>query len=131
MPYFVIFPIYVALFAGGLLLGTALICFARTRRYAGFVISGTLGTLPTFIISNVLFWSAFVGIAILLKIPAEHFKDSHLVNAGAGILLIITLVGGLIVANLIGCISGFLAGCWFFAMLNKRWAVKHDAANRN
>jgi hypothetical protein len=124
MPYFVICPIYAALVAFGLLLGLGLLCSARTRRYAGFILSGTIGTFPGFIIANLLCWVVFFGVAVVLKIPMEHFKDSEIALGMAGIFLIIVLVGGLIVANILGCGSGFLAGCWLFAKIRRRLSNK-------
>jgi hypothetical protein len=120
MPYFVICPIYAVLVVMGLLLGLGLLFFARTRRFSGFILSGTVGTFPGFVVGNLLFWAIFVGIAMLLKIPIEHFKDSQVVGGVAGILLIIVLVGGLAVANILGCGSGFLVGCWLFAKIKRR-----------
>jgi hypothetical protein len=95
MPYFVICPIYAVLVAAGLLPGLGLLCFARTRRYSGFVLCGTVGTFPGFVLGNLLFWAVFFGIAVLLKIPVEHFQSSHLVIGTAGIFLIIVLIVGL------------------------------------
>ena len=124
MPYFVICPIYAVLVASGLLLGLGLLCFARTRRYSGFVLCGTALTFPGFVLGNLLFWGVFVRIAVLLKIPVEHFQNSHLVVGTAGIFLIIVLIVGLAVANVRGCSSGFLVGCWLFAKIRKRLSKK-------
>jgi len=121
MPYFFIFPIYAILLAGGLLLGLGFLCFARTRPAAGFVLSGTFGTFPGFVIGNVLFWAVFVGATMLLKIPVEHFKDSDLAGVIAGIILIALMVGGLALANVLGCILGFFAGCWIYGKVRERW----------
>ena len=124
MPYFVICPIYAVLVAGGLLLGLGLLCFAQTRRYSGFALCGTAGTFPGFVLGNLLFWAVFIGIAAFLRIPLEHFKDSSFVMYPAAIFLIIVLIVGLAVANILGCGSGFLAGCWVFAKIRRRFSKK-------
>lgn len=122
MPYFFILPIYAILVAAGLLLGLGFLCFERTRAFSGFILSGTFGTFPGFVIGNILFWAVFVGIAMLLKIPVEHFKDSDVVGGIAGLILLIVMVGGLVLANILGCISGFFAGCWTYAKVRERWS---------
>ena len=124
MPYFVICPIYAAFVVGGLLLGLGLACSARTRRFSGYVLCGTAGTLPGFVVGNLLFWWGFLGIAVLLKIPADHLPDSGLIKGIGGVFLIVVLVGGLVLANILGCCSGFLAGCWLFAKIRRRLSNK-------
>ncbi len=121
MPYFFILPIYAILLAAGLLLGLGFLCFARTRPISGLILSGTFGTLPGFVIGNILFWAVFVGVAMLLKIPVEHFKDSDVAGGIAGFALIFFMIGGLALANVLGCVSGFFAGCWAYAKVRKRW----------
>ena len=121
MPYFFILPIYAILLAAGLLFGLGFLCFARTRSISGFILSGTFGTLPGFVIGNILFWAVFVGFAMLLKIPVEHFKDSDVAGGIAGLILLSVMVGGLALANVLGCVSGFFAGCWIYAKVRERW----------
>ena len=128
MPYFVICPIYAVLVVGGLILGLGLLCFARLRRYAGFILCGTAGTFPGFLIGNLLFWVAFIGLALLLKIPVDRFGDSDFIKVIGGWFLIVVMIGGLAIANILGCGLGFLFGCWLFAKNKKRSAKKSDPA---
>jgi hypothetical protein len=124
MPYFIIFPIYVVLVVLGLLLGLGLLFIPRLRQYSGIVISGTIGTFPGFAIGNLLFWVIFIGIARILNIPIEHFKDSQAIVGSASIVLLIALIGGLAGANILGCGAGFIAGSWLFVKIRKKFSNK-------
>jgi ABC-type antimicrobial peptide transport system permease subunit len=122
MPYFFIFPVYVGLVSLGILAGLVLLFFQRTRSLSGYVFSGTAGTLPGFIIGNLLFWVLFIGVLRLLKGPIDRLPDTDFVRSLGGRILILMMIGGLALANILGCGIGFFSGCWIYRKIKKRKA---------
>jgi hypothetical protein len=108
-----ILPVYAGLFACGLLAGLVL-RLLDSRRTAGFVWAGTLGTIPGFALANVLFWALFDSVAALGRLLLGHFGGPEGLHQAAAILLTLFMIGGLLAANIIGCGLGFLVGCLLY-----------------
>jgi hypothetical protein len=111
MPYFIICPIYAVMFLGLLLLAGVLAFTKQFRRWSSYLVAGALGTLPGFIIGNVLFWLIAWGFFTVLQKPLQQVS-SDVVNGAAAMGLVIVFVGGLGLANVAGCAAGFLGGIW-------------------
>jgi len=124
MPYFFIFPVYVGLVGLGILAGIILLFFQRTRPLSGYVFSGTAGTFPGFIIGNLLFWVLFIGVLRLFKGPIDRLPDSDFIRTLGGGILILIIIGGLALANILGCGFGFFSGCWIYRKIKKRKSNK-------
>lgn len=124
MPYFFILPIYLGLFFLFLMIGVVLLFIPRLRKFSGYILSGTVGTFPGFVLLNILFWIVLVGIAALIKVSVGDLLDHEVVGASLGLGLILFIVVGLSLANIIGCSGGFLAGMWIYRFIQKRRAGK-------
>ncbi len=120
MPYFFILSVYIGLLSLGIIVGIILLFFQRTRSLSGYIFSGTAGTLPGFIIGNLLFWLLFIGALQLFKEPIHRLPDSDFVRTVGGGFLILLMMGGLALANILGCGLGFLSGCWIYGKIKKR-----------
>jgi len=120
MPYFSLCPVYIGLVGLGILGGIVLLFFQRIRPLSGYVLSGTAGTLPGFIIGNLLFWVLFIGVFRLFKGPVDRLPDSDFIRTLGGGILILFIIGGLALANILGCGFGFFSGCWIYRMIKKR-----------
>jgi hypothetical protein len=120
MPYFFICPIYVGLVGLGILGGIVLLFFQRTRPLSGYVLSGTAGTLPGFIIGNLLFWVLFIGVLRLFKGPIDRLPDSNFIRTLGGGILILIIIGGRALANILGCGFGFFSGCWIYRKIKNK-----------
>jgi len=105
MLYFIIFPIYALLFMGFLLLSVIVLFIKPLRQWSSYLVFGALGTLPGFVIGNILFWLIVWGLLSLLHESAQEIT-SDIAKAVA----IICFVGGLAVTNIVGCTAGFLGG---------------------
>jgi hypothetical protein len=124
MPYFIICPIYAAMFVGMLLLAVALAYTKQFRSCSSYLVAGALGTFPGFIIGNVLFWLVAWGLLTLLQKPLQQV-NSDIANGAAAVGLVVSFVGGLAVANVAGCAVGFLAGIW----IRSKFRRQHSAPN--
>ena len=126
MPYFIICPIYAILFTGGIFLGLGFWVRPSTRPYSGIVLSGTLGTIPGFIVGNILFWAISIAILWLIYFPLKFLETAlpenifKIIELVVGIPGLIALAAGLLFANIIGCLAGFLAGCYLIDYMRQR-----------
>lgn len=111
MPYFIICPIYAAIFVGLLLLAGVLAFTKQFRRWSSYLVAGALGTLPGFIVGNVMFWLAAIGVMAVLRKPLD-LVESELGSGTATVGLILFLGGGLVFANIAFCALGFMGGFW-------------------
>ena len=78
MPYFIICPIYALLFTGLMLLSIVLLFIKRLRHWSSYIVLGTLGTIPGFIVGNILFWLLLFGVASLVQKPVQQISSSVL-----------------------------------------------------
>lgn len=111
MPYFIICPIYALLFIGLMLVSVVLLFIKRLRHWSSYVALGAVGTIPGFIIGNVLFWLLLFGVASVVQKPMQQISSSVL-DGVAAVGLVLFFVGGLAVANIGGCAAGFLGAVW-------------------
>ena len=119
MPYFIICPIYALLFVGLMLLSVVLLFIKPLRQWSSYLALGTLGTFPGFILGNVLFWLVAWGLLTILQKPAQQIT-SDIAKGAAAVTTVICFVGGLAVANLVGCAAGFLGGVWIRSKFRRR-----------
>jgi hypothetical protein len=119
MPYFFIGPIYAILLVGLFALSLVLFCFRRSRHLSSYVAVGALGTFPGFVVGNLLFWLVLFAVASIVKKPLDQIS-SEVVHGVAAVGLVVFVVGGLAVANIGGCLAGFLAGVWVRRKLRRK-----------
>jgi hypothetical protein len=119
MPYFFICPIYVLLVLGLLALAVGVRFTDKYRNYSGHIIFGVIGTFPGFVLGNVIFWALFVGSVLLLKkAPIDFSGDVTKTAAALGLAGL--FLGGLALANVVGCLGGFLVGFLFRSRTKKK-----------
>ncbi len=121
MPYFFIFPAYLLLFIGLLAVSLVFWFIRELRRWSSYIFWGALGTLPGFILGNVLFWLVAWGLLTLGQKSAPEIS-SDIAKGVATATVIIAFVGGLVIANVGGCVVGFCGGLWLRALFRKRKA---------
>ena len=107
MPYFFILPVY-----GTLLVMLALAAWLtrlspQLRWASGYLIGGTIGTLPGFVLTNGIVTLA----GILPALVAERCALPECLRQACGILAAVTLMLGPFAASTAGIALGFLAGC--------------------
>ena len=119
MPYFIICPIYALLVVGFMLLSLVLLFIKRLRHWSSYVALGTLGTIPGFVIGNVLFWLVLFGVASLIQKPMQQISSSVL-DGVAAVGVVLFFVGGLALANIGGCAAGFLGGVWLRSKFRRK-----------
>jgi len=119
MPYFFILPIYALLF-GGLLMVSIALCFTkRFKHWSSYIAIGALGTFPGFIIGNILFWLVTWGLLTLFHKPMQQMT-SDIAHGVETVAVVIFFIGGLSLANIGGCIAGFLGGVWIRSKFSKK-----------
>jgi hypothetical protein len=111
VPYFFILPIYVLILLGLLLASGTLLLIKPLRHWSSFVAVGALGTLPGFVLGNLIFWLITWAVFSLLQRPFQQVA-SDVVKGVAGVAGILFLMVGLALANIVGVIAGFLGGVW-------------------
>ena len=119
MPYFIILPVYALLLAFLAAASVVARCVESWRPASGYIVGGTVGTLPGFIVANVV-----VTLAGLLPVlVAQHFTPPQwLQQAGAVVVAAILLIGPF-VASAIGVVLGFAAGVFFVFRRRRRRAA--------
>src|SRR6266702_3144066 len=122
MPYFIICPIYALLFFGLLFASGVLLFIKPLRRWSSYLAVGTLGTFPGFILGNVIFWLIAWGLLTILQKPVQQLT-SDIANGVAAVATVIFFVGGLAVANIGGCVAGFLGGVWIRSRFRRKDAA--------
>ncbi|MGF1678624.1 MAG: hypothetical protein ACFCUX_05450 [Candidatus Methylacidiphilales bacterium] len=131
MPYFLIVPIYLLLVAAWIGLGFICWLVPRTRSLSGWIWSGTAGSLPGWLVANFLFWLILVLVFLLLKAPLESLNPSDGLSAAFGGMALIAVVVGLALTNVLGCVLGFIGGCFLYGWLTGRnlWGqrVRNDS----
>jgi len=130
MPYFFICPLYALLFMALMLVSLVLLFIRSWRQYSSYVFFGALGTLPGFIFGNVVFLLVAWGMLAIHQKPMSQVT-SDIAQGIATFNLIIFFVSGLAIANLGGCVAGFLGGIWIRSMFRKKiQANPASASNR-
>jgi ABC-type antimicrobial peptide transport system permease subunit len=122
MPYFIICPIYALLFVGLLLVSAVLFFIKSTRSWSSYIACGAAGTIPGFILGNILFWLVAWGLVDLMLKPIHQIL-SDIMNGAAAPVVILLFVGGLAVANIGGCVAGFFAGVWVRSKFRRKSAI--------
>jgi hypothetical protein len=108
MPYFFIVPAYVLLL---LVLGIAAFVARMSPGLRGsnsYIIGGMIGTLPGFIVANVLVTLA----GILPAVIADQFSLPDGLKQVCGVFAGVALLLGPFIASAVGVVFGFLGGCW-------------------
>lgn len=107
MPYFIILPAYVILL---LLLGIAVVTtrmIPQLRWTSGYLVSGMVGTLPAFLLANVIITLA----GILPLWLTRQFEPPEWFQQVCSMVSIIALMIGPFVASTVGILLGFASGC--------------------
>jgi hypothetical protein len=118
MPYFIICPIYAVLFVGLLFVSCVLLFIKPLRRWSSYLAVGAVGTLPGFILGNVIFWLVTWGLLTIAHKPLQQLS-SDIANGVAAVVVVVFFVGGLAIANIGGCVVGFFGGVWLRAKLRR------------
>ena len=72
---------------------------------------GAVGTLPGFLVANLLFWVLLFAFAFLLKKPMDQIWQSEGRDPATHVFAV-AIVVGLACANFVGCASGFFVSVW-------------------
>lgn len=106
MPYFIILPAYVLLICGLSIAAVATRFVPQARPASGYIVGGTLGTIPGFILANVIVISAGLLPAwASQKVTLPQWLESAMaIFAGAVLLL------GPFAASAVGVFVGFALG---------------------
>jgi len=116
MPYFIILPAYVVLLAALVVAATAARLVPSLRSTSGYIVGGTVGTLPGFIVSNVI-----VTLAGLLPVfAAQKVTLPEWVHQAGAFLAVAILFIGPFVASAAGVVLGFIAGVYFVFRRRRR-----------
>ena len=109
MPYFIILPVY-ALLILGLTIAVVVSRFVpRLRPASGYVIGGTVGTLPGFLLANVV-----ITLAGLLPVwVGQNMAMPPWLQDASKFFVAVVLLIGPFVASAIGVLIGFAAGLYF------------------
>ena len=108
MPYFFILPAYIALAFVLIASGVAVRYVPRWKFASAYLIGGALGTLPGFVIANVIVMlSGVIPVILSEKITLPHLLQQIGGFVVAGILLI-----GPFIASAVGIAGGFFAGVY-------------------
>ena len=83
MPYFIICPIYALLFVGLLLVSAVLFFIKSTRSWSSYIACGAAGTIPGFILGNILFWLVAWGLVNLMLKPIHQILSDIMNGAAA------------------------------------------------
>jgi hypothetical protein len=108
IPYFFILPAYFLLL---LILGTAAFVTRMNPKWRparGYIHGGMIGTVPGFIVANLL----VTVVGIFPAVIAEHFSLPEGLKQVCGVLAGVALLLGPFVASAAGVVLGFLSGCW-------------------
>jgi ABC-type antimicrobial peptide transport system permease subunit len=119
MPYFIICPVYALLVIALLLVATVLFFFKKFRFLSSYILCGTIGTFPGFVIGNVVFWLIVAGVATLLQKPMQQVTSDLAKGVAAGGFILL-FIGGLALANISGFVAGFFGGIWLRWKFSKR-----------
>jgi hypothetical protein len=126
MPYFIICPIYAVLFVGLILISLALLFIKELRHWSSYVACGAVGTIPGFILGNILFWVIALGVLQIFQKPMQQITSDIAVGA-ATITVIIFFIGGLAIANIAGCAVGFVGGLWIRHKFRRKNTGQHES----
>lgn len=111
MPYFFILLVYALLFVSLIFLSVVLLFIKRLRHWSSYVALGAVGTFPGFVVGNFLFWLLLFELGPILQKPMQQVSSSVIKDV-VGIGMVLVSLGGLAVANIGGCVAGFLGGAW-------------------
>jgi hypothetical protein len=119
MPYFFIVPAYVLLVVGMTVLAVVARFVPRLRPTSGYVAGGAVGTLPGFVVANVL-----ISIAGLLPVwAAQHVSLPEWLHNVLKVFVAAVLLIGPFVASLLGVALGFAGGiCYVWLRRRKKHA---------
>lgn len=118
MPYFFILPVYAVLLVFLLIAAVVARCVEGWRPASGYIIGGTVGTLPGFIVANVIV--TLVG--ILPVLVAQHLTLPEWLQKAGAVIVAAILLAGPFIASAIGVILGFVAGIFFVFRRRRRYA---------
>ena len=119
MPYFIILPAYVFLL---LVLATAAIIarfVEKWRPASGYIVAGTVGTLPGFLIANVL----VTVIGLLPVIITHNSSPPDWLHQTASVVSLGALMIGPFLASAVGVLLGFAAGAYFVFRRRRKHAA--------
>ena len=119
MPYFIILPAYVALLLFLIVAAVVTRCVASWRAASGYIVGGTVGTLPGFIIANVIVTLA----GILPVLLTQKISPPPWLQQVVAIIVGFILILGPFVASAIGVALGFAAGAFFVFRRRRRRAA--------
>lgn len=108
MPYFFILPAYIALALALIVLGMVVRYIPRWQFASVYLLSGALGTLPGFLIANVIVMLAGVIPVIL----SEKITLPHLLQQIGGFVVAGILLIGPFIASAVGIAGGFFSGVY-------------------
>jgi hypothetical protein len=127
MPYFFIMPVYFMLFAGLLVVSGLVRLWPRFRWVSAHLWSGAIGTLSGVLAGNIVFWCVLMFFLLLVRqVPVREAGDAVRMVLTVGL---VTAAGvGLAVANVAGCVAGFVAGVWWRVRENRRASALASSA---
>lgn len=119
MPYFIILPVYALLLAFLAIAAFVARSVESWRPASGYIVAGTVGTLPGFMVANVVVMLA--GFSPVLM--AQHFAPPQWLQQASVIVAAAILLVGPFVASTIGIALGFAAGVFFVFIRRRRRAA--------
>ena len=102
MPYFILLPLYALYLLALFMLGAVLLFVPKLRSYASFVFAAAFGSLPGFIVANVVL---VVFSIIVLDLPApKSIQTVQAIFIGATIFIgpFIVSTAGVLLGSLVG-----------------------------
>lgn len=119
MPYFIILPVYALLLVFLAIAAIVARCVESWRPACGYIVGGTVGTLPGFIVANIVITVA----GLLPVLMAEHFTLPQWAQQTGALVAAVLLFIGPFAASALGVVLGFAAGVFFvFRRRNKHTA---------